>query len=221
MGMFDEIVVPRSLLPGTPPDFVQDTHVFQTKDLICDLSRYEVDDSGRFIDDDVKDFTGSINFYSNNQCASWGKIAYTRNGENAESVSYTAVFVDGKLHSAITEDGRKSQPALPQSQMAWSRPPLQSDIETWKRRKSERLTGRTLCVCYGSLGSPDPYLVTVIAENDEELVWQRQDNGGFEVEHRSSRDRIFFDSCEAAIQYRKTREDEYAQEKAKYDELSK
>src|SRR5690348_10030584 len=96
MGMFDEVICEHPL-PGTPPDFIEAGHPFQTKDLDCAMDVYQITADGRLmieaydIEDQsdpnetgwrravgcmtrvnqrwevVPDFTGTICFYSGNQ----------------------------------------------------------------------------------------------------------------------------------------------------------
>ena len=129
MGMFDYIVCAYPL-PGKAASYVDNQHLFQTKDLDCYLDTYLIDEKGNLliakmgIDgetewqdkkfDPVNDFTGTIDFYTSNIRAS-GPGVYTAKGEDVETVGYEANFKNGKLIDIVqTEYSR--QPALPSSE---------------------------------------------------------------------------------------------------------
>jgi hypothetical protein len=112
MGMYDEIICDYPL-PGTPPAFVNQGHVFQTKDWECDMSRYRIATDGTV---DILDFTGTLDFYTTNVCGSaWG-VTFTGDGADAESVEYRATFRESKVVSLV-ENCRDRQSALPIAEM--------------------------------------------------------------------------------------------------------
>jgi hypothetical protein len=121
MGMFDYIIC-RTQLPGTPPDFASgEGHQFQTKDLDCLMGIYEITEDGHLrqiagfagaAKDERVDGTFSLHFYDSNVRSGYGDYKFTASGEDWESVSYVAEFVDGKLH-ALVETERERGPALP------------------------------------------------------------------------------------------------------------
>jgi hypothetical protein len=124
MGMFDYIHCDYEL-PGKPPYGPEGCMGgYQTKDLDCTLDTYIITEDGRLrqrtpIDygeglrktKELSDFTGEINFYTSNICAS-GPGIYTSNGDDAISVEYVAKFVNGKVIE-ITEMACEISPALP------------------------------------------------------------------------------------------------------------
>src|SRR5579875_1775245 len=99
MGLFDDIHCDYPL-PGNPPAFVAKQPDFQTKDLDCCMEHFTITTDGKLRrdsgPDDMGDFTGTVEFYTSNIVAS-GPGVYTRNGEDAESVGYRAVFVHGRV----------------------------------------------------------------------------------------------------------------------------
>ena len=130
MWMFDEITCEYPL-PGTPPEFVKESgFLFQTKDLDCTLGHYIITKTGELIDSDpafdnlgveiepniIKDYFGCIEFYTSNIHGGGptkeGYKQFTKNGEDAESVRYKAIFSYGKLVEII-EGKRTKVPALP------------------------------------------------------------------------------------------------------------
>lgn len=205
MGMYDHIVC-KAKLPGTPPAFVTDHgHQFQTKDTPEQyLTTYEITEDGRLLDSGGVDqeFHGDLEFYDSNivGCGpdgSGGSVVWTRNGEDAESVDYRARFNAGKLMGIVVIEQTK-KPA--KSEAARPRPPRPTpeEVRARKDRIAEALLGRTVFVLWGGQPIEKGYAAEVIAEDDGQLVFKSAENG-FEVIHRSSRDRTFFDSAEAAI----------------------
>ena len=112
-------------LPGKPP-YGPEGHSggYQTKDLDCTLDIYLITEDGQLkqrmpLDPEeglrkskeFLDFTGKINFYTSNICAS-GPGIYTRNGEDAISVDYVATFLNGKIIDVV-EASLEVAPALP------------------------------------------------------------------------------------------------------------
>ncbi len=85
-------------LPGTTPSWWKPGYKFQTKDTPNQyIDDYMITDDGILVGPNIQGFTGTIEFYSSNQTGGWGKVNYTYDGEDVESASYTATFVDSKL----------------------------------------------------------------------------------------------------------------------------
>lgn len=128
MGMYDNIRC-KHPLPDAPPAFAQRPEcLWQTKDLDCDLSTYEITEDGRLVwvdsmfgdpDFEPKEATDvhqDIVFYNSNIRASDGQgNYYTDSGEDYESADYRARFTNGRLEW-IREAKRERGPALPYSQ---------------------------------------------------------------------------------------------------------
>jgi len=175
MGMYDYIVCDYEL-PGTPPAFASESgHSFQTKDLDCVMSTYTIKGDGSFSE---SDFTGTIEFYSSN-IVGGGPGVYTRDGEDAESVCYEAVIVDGKL-TFIVETGSQRKPALPsklQSARIFSKPPNQEEIDERKKQIAESKIDKRIYVLWG--GKDVGYWATVVVEDDSELCLRRDEKSEY------------------------------------------
>jgi hypothetical protein len=209
MGMFDSIRCEYPL-PGDAPANAAELE-FQTKDLDCLLETFTITKDGFLEGKDH--FNGSINFYTSNVVA-YGPGIYTRDGEDAQHLSYLAVFADGKI-SNIAEIENRKEPALKYRPL-----PLKKltpeEVERNKQRQAEILVGRKLCIWWAG-DFRDPYFSTVIAENASELVFQNED-GRFEIIGRVQRDNCFFDSHEDAKKCRDGRVADWAKRKAEYDD---
>ena len=99
MGMYDDIWCRRVLPDGLDGK----EHTFQTKDLECNLWKYEITDDGRllchiwqednsYISNEIKDYHGYITFYHG-----------VRKGVDMEWHEYVAKFTDGKLVELIAK----------------------------------------------------------------------------------------------------------------------
>ena len=150
-----------------------------------------------------------------------GAGIYTSNGEDAESVTYRAQVIDGKMQR-LEQTEYDIKPALPTRELSLPARLTDEEVSAYRKREQESLLGRTLYVMYG--GQEDGYLVEVIAENDKELVIRLQqshkwkESGGFEILDRGSRDSTFFDSEEDARSHKKERSDKWDAEKQRYEE---
>lgn len=233
MGMFDNVICRRPL-PGNVPTFIQSSHPFQSKSMGCLMDTYEIREDSplggsdlwvkHYYENAVKglepvlDFTGVIEFYTNNICAS-GPGLYTRNGEDAQSVTYRATFVNSKLFE-IKELENKSEPALKSRNFLEDFPKLsEAEYAKIKERENESLMGRTIYVLYG--GRDKGYLATVVAESPKQLCTSRAETGELEVIHRSSRDSIFFDSEADAFAHRDARKAAWEKRQQEYDDRTK
>ena len=214
MGMYDNISCDYPL-PGKLPSFIKPGHVFQTKDLDQCLIHYHITKDGLLetldqAGNQPQNFSGEVEFYDSNICAS-GPGIYTRNGEDAESVSYLAVFEKGKLQS-IKEVENTKEPALkamPIKQFILT----PEDKEKIKRRRAESLFGKRVYVLWG--GKEEGYFSEVVAENDLQLCLKNDQK--MELMFRSERDHIFWDTAEEAKASRVARQKEWNERKAEYD----
>lgn len=221
MGMFDYLLCEKPL-PGTVPAWIGRDHDFQTKDTPAQyLETYVIREDGTFSDGE---FTGEIDFYTSNICGS-GPGIYTQRGEDAESVSFLAKVVDGRVID-LTQTAYQIQPALPSSQYCAPRvSPTPEQIAASKARDAESLLGRKLYVMYGTLRNEEPngYAVEVIAENDRQLCVRLiaasdyAQVGDFELLDRQMRDSTFFDSESDAKADNKERTDDWDERKKVYD----
>lgn len=113
--MYDEITCSYSLPTESP--FV----VYQTKSLDCRMATYEItadghlfltaEAFGRMDKPEAVPLTGIVEFYNSNGCASAFGHEFTRDGEDFESVTYEATFVNGNV-TQIVETGREREVAL-------------------------------------------------------------------------------------------------------------
>jgi hypothetical protein len=208
MGMFDNLRC-SAPLPGTPPEFIKPGHLFQTKDIECSMTTWEITADGRLVEagepwyegegharrDDL-DFTGDVNFYDNNGVGYSHGFSFTANGEDYESVTYCALFASGRLQQ-ITEVSRTQEPALPRSEMERTRVPTANALVARKareEREAESWLGRTV---YRLRGWPDPKPepAKVVFETEHERVLLGE-NDRLEVHDRRLDD--WFDSPEEA-----------------------
>jgi hypothetical protein len=124
MGMYDNIIC-RYPLPGEPPSFcAKEGHSFQSKSLDCLMGVYEITQAGGLLQTgnmygDLEKpepvaFHGILEFYDSNWAALAYGVSFTANGEDFESVTYEATFVNGKVQS-IAETEREREPALARS----------------------------------------------------------------------------------------------------------
>lgn len=222
MGMFDYVVCEMNL-PGTVPAWIKSGHKFQTKDTPNQyLDTYSIAADGAFSGPDADNFTGVVEFYTSNICGS-GPGIYTDNGEDGESVCFNAVIVSGRV-SVLTQTNYNRQPALSlESEPLFTRPTAEQ-VAASKARDAESLLDRSLYVLYG--GQESGYAVTVIAENERQLVVQLTEAskyakvGSFEILDRRSRDTTFFDSEYDAMADKNKRGSDWAARKKRYDDYA-
>lgn len=210
MGLFDYVTCEYPLPEGHPEWMT----CFQTKDLGCDMSTYIIGADGRI--PGLPDFTGTIDFYGSNITGS-GPGLYTANGDDARSIKYRAVFVDGKLIELVkTSD--ETEPAVKREPAIYARPTAEEKAAR-NARESESLLGKDIFVQFGG-GSPG-FLAKVVAENSRRIVAEQIEGnarGEFTVLHRSDRDSLFFDSERDAIAHRAARKEKWEDERRKFDE---
>jgi hypothetical protein len=237
MGMFDYVKC-SAPLPGEPPAFVGPGHRFQTKDLDCTLSEYEITADGRLVlagtiwgkgsPPEPIEFHGVLDFYDSNCRGCSDRFTFTSHGEDGESVDYRATFDHGQL-VAIVETGRTREPALPVAEMdRGMRQPTAAEITAEKVRQAEDLAGRAMFLLWGGMEIDSGEDVMVVADGGCQWAIRKAD-GQLEIVQRWQRDRILFDSREDAMRARdggeaklKRRRDRYAalmaeREKAKGD----
>src|SRR6266700_5125141 len=211
MGMFDYIRCEHPL-PGNAPTWAQE---FQTKDLACCMNQYVITADGQLKGgpgEGVADFTGTVHFYTSNVVAS-GPGPYTRDGEDAQWVDYSAVFANGKL-SEIKEIENRTERAAKHKPVTFPALTVE-DRKRIKQRRAELLTGRRQYVKWGGNESAG-YEVTVIAENRKVWVVQAE-NGDFEIIDRLHRDSILFDSSEDSQAYDDERKADRDRRKLEYE----
>lgn len=142
MGMFDHIICDFPL-PNLP-SFVQSGHLYQSKDLDCTLATYTIREDGRLLKGGKElDYTGVLCFYTSNIVGS-GAAIYTRNGEDAHSIEFEAIFVNGFLQK-LKQTENSIQPAF--KSKPFKLPKItDEDRQRIKEREEEDLTGRVLYV---------------------------------------------------------------------------
>lgn len=212
MGMFDYIMCEYPL-PGQDGNLAN-TLMFQTKDLDCFMKQYSITVDGRIYDRSegafLDDFTGAVDISYWNVTSS-GPGLYTKDGEDAHSLRYRVLFVDGKVH-AIKETENKREPAAKRKYEP--RVELTDEkIAAIDERQSRSYVGKTLFCQWG--GCAAGYPVTVIAENTRELVCQWPD--GVKVISRAQLGATLFNSEEDSKAYTAGRAAAWAKEKAEYD----
>jgi hypothetical protein len=225
MGMFDNLIC-KYPLPGTTPEFVKIEPLFQTKSLDCEMTTYTIDEKGLlhdeidFLPDTPIAFTGEIEFYGGNSCG--GSPSFTSDGRDAEWAEYKAIFHEGRLKS-IEQTEYERKLALPESARIHKPPPTAAELAEWEKAKSQSFIGKRLWLAFGGKPAEQGFWVTVIAENDRELVLKGNDAYGreFRVEDRGFYGYILFDTMEDAVERDRAKKDKYDATKAKYDELLK
>lgn len=209
MGMFDYIVCDYPL-PDCPA-FVKKGHQFQTKDTDPQwLETHTIAEDGSF---SIDGYTGTVEFYTSNIVGS-GPGIYTRNGEDAESVTYLAAFDNGRVKT-IERIAYDCEPGMVSDHEPYR--PTDEDVARWRAREAESLVGRRIYVLYG--GQTEGYWGEVIAEGIKQLCI-RNDEGELELLHRSSRDTTHFDSVEDATASRQRRTTDWETRKARYDKYA-
>lgn len=216
MGMFDYIRCEYPL-PGNAPAYAQDA-AFQSKDMECFLNQYTISLDGRLLDSAGNEyepgFTGVVNFYASNIIAS-GPGIYTRNGEDAYHLEYTATFVDGRL-SEIKEIENRTERAAHVDLIHKNRKlPTPEEVEQWRAYQSKSRLGAELCLWWGG-NVQAPYTVKVIVENQKGFVVQ-QENGEFEILDRGQLGTTLFDSLEEGKAYNEQRAARWEQERKEYE----
>jgi hypothetical protein len=225
MGMFD-YVYSEYPLPGEPLEFVDE---FQTKDLDCTLAELTITEEGKlvgrqtlhspFAEPDepdasavLVDYTGILEFYGSNIVGGSGAGHYTKNGEDAEMVTYEAIFVEGKLIE-IKQVSYKKSPAVAISEMRKfhsSGPGSQLDEDA-------EFEGLKLFVCWGGVKPEDGYYAEVVAETERELCLKHE--GRLETIDRGSIGRILFKDMEEAKADREHTQKQKEAEKENYRKI--
>lgn len=154
MGMYDDIKCSYPL-PGSPPDFIEQGHVFQTKDMDCCFSSYEITETGKLVlvkgsfweelvgEREELSYHGDITFYDGNIRAGGPEGLYTANGEDAVWIDYRARFNEGNLVS-IVELARDVGPAKPLAECPWHK--KASDSEEIPKTPTFSVENPPLCL---------------------------------------------------------------------------
>jgi hypothetical protein len=232
MGMFDTIIN-RYPLPEDFPDFARgDGRRFQTKDLDCELATFEITPDGRLTRTGwgwygegtdplpgAEDYSGDMEIYDANMAACCGGQTYTEDGSDYESVSLRFRFNAGHVASVeLIEHIRHPALSMADRREIEGPSPTEVEIERWESRVAESLVGREVFVLWGGSPIESGYPATVVAEGPREWV-ARKASGGMECLSRALRDRIVFDSRDAAVESRKAQREEHEAQQARYDEL--
>lgn len=221
--MYDNLICEYPL--PNPPDFVRENHMFQTKSMDCSLSTYTITKEGQLKfssgwdneESNIEDFTGTIIFYDSNICGS-GPALYTRNGEDAVSVDYSAKFVDGKLTN-LEQISLEVEPAF--KRRNFIRKVEKDEKEKYMARISESLLGKNVYVLWGSLDRDSKgYYANVVTETNDEIC-VKSDAKKLEILSRNLRDHIFWDSEEEALAARKKKQDKWDAEVKEFEEYKK
>jgi hypothetical protein len=197
MGMYDEIKCGYPLPTESPFES------FQTKSLDCVMAAYEITADGRLLQtaemfgkldkpEDVP-FTGIIEFYNSNACASAFGHLFTSNGEDYESVEYEATFDKGVVTKIVeTEHIRK----VALSREFYHEADKVIDKEAPEIDETEPDVGMQLWRLWGGFDSK-PYAVTLAIKTAVE--WGLTDERGrIEQAHPSDLGRILFRTKEDA-----------------------
>jgi hypothetical protein len=204
MGMFNHIKCDYPL-PDLP-EFVEPGHEFQSKDILPnELELYVIGADGTFSN---PNYTGEFEFYTTN-ISGVGPGVYTRAGEDAESVTYKAVIVGGRLKS-IERIAYERAPAIRFDAKIPRLTPEQ--LAQDERREAESLVGRTVYVPNGR----DPYLGNVVYENQKQFCIEDA-TGNLHLMYRRQRDSMFFDSEAEAKAHQEGKDREWKARRDRYE----
>lgn len=146
-------------------------------------------------------FTGVVEFYNDNACASAFGHLFTRDGEDYESVAYEATFNKGMV-TEIVETEHVREPAL--SSAFYREADEVIDKDAPKIDETEPEVGAQLWRLWGGFDSK-PYPATLVVKTAVE--WALTDERGrVEQAHPSDMGRILFrtkEDAEAAGRWRK------------------
>lgn len=183
MGMYDYLVC-RHPLPATPP-FVANQQ-YQSKSLDCRMAVYEIGDDGQLrqcgrgafeteFDLAPIPFHGVLEFYHNNSSLTAYGMRFTPDGEDYESVTYEATFVDGIVRE-IVETARETKLALSRELYQQLDGLFQDDKPVI--RESEPDVGAAMYVLWGSLDprNLDGYPVKLIAKTSRDWAFVGDDD---------------------------------------------
>jgi len=241
MGMFDQIIC-NYPLPGKAPAFIEPDHIFQTKDLDNFMDTYIISEDGllkkthnehmkyEYEDEDEdedesntntanenEDYTGSISFYTSNICA-MGSGTYTRNGEDYESVTYKAVFINGKVTS-IVESERDIGPAFSSSKMKIDMGIEKTDEDLDKIEEGQDVIGKRLYILWG--GTDTGYYANVVAETDKDMCIKSEETEKLEIMSKSYVGHIAWLSKEKAHKIKDGKNNAWKKGLEEYDNLKK
>lgn len=240
--MFDEVIC-NYPLPEKPPAFIKPDHRFQTKSFDCYMDTYIISKDGKLskkhnkymyhedednldvtkLEDTDEDHTGEVFFYTSNIHGS-GPAIYTSNGEDYESVTYKAIFINGKL-SSIIESERDIGPAFPIAKMRIETLGDVKDEDTKERNRKrqekidESALGKKLYLLYG--GTDKGHYATVVAETDTEMCLKDEETGKLKVEYKSFRNHIIWDTKEEAHAEREDSKSKWEKGRKEYEDLKK
>lgn len=222
MGMYDEIVCDYALEPP-PPTWVGPGHRYQTKDLDCVLATYRIDPEGRLLlvgtlngplaEPEPVVHHGELEFHASNIRGS-GPALYTRNGEDAESVGYTALYDRGRLVK-IERTYYERTPAFPVSANPLPPKPTPEELARRKARQAESLLGRRLVLARVGFDR-NCEEVEVVAENAHEWCVRKLADDRFELVDRRSRDHTLFDTTSDVLFAERVRREDWTEKEAAY-----
>jgi hypothetical protein len=203
MGMFDWIGCDYPL-PGEKLEFVKE---FQSKCFDCVLANILITEDGRLVVtqtsklklDNFENFSGVIKFYGSNITAMSPAGYYTRNGEDAESVTYEAKFEKGKLID-IKQVSYEREPALASSEMEHV-----YDIYDRENRtvlKPDNISGSVFI--YRSYLEEEGRYAEVVSQTKSQLC-VKYDNDKLEIIEKYHIGHVVFANKEEAIAARKYR----------------
>jgi len=204
MGMFDWVHCDYPL-PGEQLEFVEE---FQTKSLDCQMHDITIDADGNLVGRSY--FTGLIEFYGSNVCAAGPAGVYTRTGDDYESTTYEATFVDGKL-TEIKQVGYERKPALASSEMRH----MQDMRLGSELNEDDSFINQKLFVLWGGTPVEKGYYVEVVYETDKQLCVKHED-GHVQLLDRWSIGNTIFKDQEEAQADKEHRKAEMDKEKEEY-----
>jgi hypothetical protein len=182
MGMYDYLVC-RCPLPGIPP-FAANQQ-YQSKSLDCEMAEYEIGDDGKLrqcgrgafqteFDSAPIPFDGVLEFYHSNWAVAAYGMTFTPGGEDYESVTYEATFVDGRVQQ-IVETEREHKQALSREVYQQVNTMFEDDKPTIIETAPE--IGAEMYVLWGSIDrSLDGYPVKLVAKTSRDWAFAGPDD---------------------------------------------
>lgn len=203
-------------LPNNPP-FGKDTW-YQTKDFDCMYESYTIFEDGTTDFPDPASLR-TIEFYTSNISGA-GPGLYTRNGEDAISVTYRALIQNGMVEW-IVEAERKVEPALPVAMMMKElmAKPKEEEVMKVREHRERSWKGTRMFYLPGGRDGVGEWGV-IEAEDKKNLCFKSEKTGALNMMHRLQIGSTLWESEEEALNDKKEREDDWNKRKKVYEEYA-
>ena len=221
MGMFDYLRCDYPL-PGEPVELVGE---YQTKDFGCTLATIIITADGTLdeearddtkwpfsnIADNYDNFTGVVEFYGSTISACGPVGEYTYDGEDAESVTFEATFVDGKL-TKIEQVHYERKTALSTKDMPqfFERRGIETELD-----ENDSFVGKKLFLLWGGRQAEEGSYVEVVHETEQELCY-KDEKGRLETIDRFQIGNLLFKDFDEAKADREAAAQQLEEQKAEH-----